>query len=183
MRYVLSFACLLVLIAPATAQDYPPDTIGLWFDEDYSVPFFDPPIGVPFDGYLVLHNPSAGNMTGIEFHLEFTEDNVIMPNAAWGGDPISVGNPDCTIMGYSTPFPLQPITLLATLTFVTVADIGECQVIMDACAGEPCPRYQSSFTDYFCLSTLFNGGIIGCIGDCVVATEATTWSAVKSLYR
>lgn len=183
MRSILSFALLLVLTMPAAAQVHPPDTIGLWFDEEYSVPIFHAEFGQLFFGYLVLHNPSASNMTGIEFQLELTDINVIVLDVVWDGDPIDVSNPDCTILGYPSPFPLQPTTLLATYTFLVIADFGECLVIMDACAGEPCPRYESSIADWFCLSTTFDDGVIACIGDCFVATEATTWSAVKSLYR
>ena len=183
MRHVLFLCLVMTLVVPA-ASAQAPDTIGLWFDLDYSVNVAPLPVAVPFEAYLVLHEPSADAVAGAVFAYEVSDSSVLFVLATqWADDPSIQVIDGCTQFGYGIPRPAEPAMLLATFTYLAVSPAADLYFTVAACFGEVCPFYLASDLTPVCLETTLGNGFVACLGDCSVGTEATSWSAVKSLYR
>ncbi len=180
MRTMIILFALAVVASPVMAQTGP-DTIGLWFDPDYTVNVFDPGVA-PFQGYLVLHNPTAASLTEMEFSLQWPTVLFVL-DAEWPGDPVVFGSYECLLAAYPTPLPLLESTLLATFQLMLPSVISDGLVTVGACNGNPCPYYRDPSGQQHCLDSTLGGGIVACLGDCSVGNQATSWSSVKSLYR
>jgi len=180
MRTLLILFVFIVMVTPAVAQ-VGPDTIGLWFDTEYTVNIFDPG-AAPFQAYLVLHEPTADNVVAMEFALQWPVELMVL-DATWAGSPVVYGGYDCLTASYPSPLPATEGTLLATFQLILPSAISDGLVMVEACPAHPCAYYQDSFMQQYCLETTFGGGVVACLGDCSVSNEAASWSSIKSLYR
>ncbi|MEZ4388243.1 MAG: hypothetical protein R3D98_11845 [Candidatus Krumholzibacteriia bacterium] len=169
---------MLALATGALAQG--PDTIGLWFDTDYTVNIINPP-PAPLVAYLVLHEPSAAQIAAASFQLVWPDPTVIVLATSWNGGPVVQFDGGCALIGYGTPLPTLPETLLATYTILVVSQLDNGLVRILACSGDACPFYSDG-SQAICMDTPYDDGVVACIGNCSVAAEARTWSSVKSLY-
>jgi hypothetical protein len=187
MRHAIALAVLVALASLASlavvaaAQPLPSDTLGLWFDADYEQNVLDPPLFVPVEGYLVLHEPSVDQIAGFELMFGWPTEIVLLSASWWSGPIVSIVD-GCTVVEYWTPLPPQPATLLATFTFLTVVPPQNALVIVEACAGRPCPQVSDG-EGFVCLGTALAEGAVACLGQCSVPSAATRWSAIKDLYR
>jgi hypothetical protein len=96
------------------------DVVGLYFDQAYSSPWaMEVQADVPFEGYLVLHNPSVSDdLTGWEMRM-ITEASVNLVGVEYAGDGFNFSIPPVFTVGLQTPQPAAATTLLATFTFVS----------------------------------------------------------------
>ena len=182
MRQILLLCAALTFLSapPAVAQS--PDTIGLWFDAAYTVSVGPIQVGVPFEAFLVLHEPTT-TVTGLEIQYEVSDPNIIVLQGSWHHDAIVDIVDDCIVVGFATPLPVQPAILLATFSYVVITSPAQIMFSVTACSGEVCPLYRGLDGEPVCLETTLGGGIVACLGDCGVGAEQESWSAVKSLYR
>jgi len=180
MRTMLILIAFAVAAATAAAQTGP-DTIGLWFDTDYSVNVYDPGTA-PFQAYLVLHEPTAANVAEMEFSLQWPADLVVL-SATWNGSPVVYGSYECLTASYPDPLPAAEVMLLATFQLVLPGVISNGLVMVQACPAETCAYYVDVNLQQYCLDTTLGGGIVACLGDCSVGDQTTSWSSIKSLYQ
>lgn len=177
--------------------DPDPDMLGVYFDLDANFNCTTAAPSVPFTAYFVITNPSAPEISGVEFGYTlvasagpgtFFRLSEILPA---GG--LNVGNsslPDSGdyVVGLASPLPGQPAVVMATWSVLLLAPqtldfyLGPA-VIESIPDGLPAMEIGGSIVP---LGYSTGGSDIPAAsvnGDCPVSVEETSFGSVKSLFR
>jgi hypothetical protein len=182
MRVVFSILVSILAASVAVAAVPGPDSLGLWFDEDYAVNEIDALPG-PLACYLVLHEPTADQIASMSLRLDWPGSLVYYLELGWMGDPTVTQGYQCTRLDWSTPLPTQDATPLAEITLLVVQVAGERTIRARPCSDRPCIQYVAAgAADPTCLDTVLGDGILARLA-VPVASEPTSWTAIKRLVR
>jgi len=207
MRHVtllLALACLLAAVT-AVAQDEGINSLGLFFDEDFTSNCIDATPNIPFSMYWVLTGCTQESIGGFEFSW-YLEPQVIpapfivaltLPEGA-----LNIGDNHNLVVGLGVPLIAEEHTLLATMD-VLMTVVPDEQILVMACPATlpsiPCAPVFNDGADPGLLIPMTDStdwpecgqdigqdccipvGSIGCPGP--IATEPQTWSDIKALYE
>lgn len=183
MRHVMILGLVLAVASPAAVLAQGPDTIGLWFDPGYTVNIGSISVNTPIQAYLVLHDPSAPSVSGLDYVFGISDNMVLVLASSFSHDPVVQVEGGCTQVSYATPLPPAPAILINTLDFIVISPVARVLFTVTACPGQACPVYYDANMQPICMATSLGGGVVACLGECSVGTESVAWSSIKRLYR
>jgi len=179
MRLFLS--CLVLVMLPLGVVAEP--IIGLQYDGQG--PIIDlPPFTVVELEIMAHHLPGTVAM-GFEGDMVFSHPMLLRLTTSWPGDPIIIQNPGCLSVSYTIPQPINDgKVLLGTMTVLLVMeDTEDIYALLNACPGQECARVIVDDYEVVCVTGALGGQDMACFGDCTVAVDSQSWTAVKGLFR
>jgi len=202
MRSTITIVLLLLMAASTSATiDPDPDQIGAYFDFNADINCTTATVNVPFFAYVIITNPSAAEVHGIEFsyHLESPPEHENMMFRLANNRPckkcVDLGNNNGPldgeyVIGLATPLPAAG----SNVVFVTWQFLMLEEFAFSFYFGPHSletlnlglPAYEAG--GYIVPLGVSSGDIslpvASVNGDCLANTnEATTFGHVKSLYR
>jgi hypothetical protein len=200
MKYVLIFLLCLVTATSALAIDEDqPNTLGLYFDaaaQRYCVSdILAPAYGTM---HVILTNPTFDAVSGIEFGIDILGlgnepgEAEFYSSVHWvaAGIDVASGNYN-NIYGFAQPLLCTEITVICTMDLYYSGNGSLVRFMLHGSqpsSGDPLFPYVLTGNELYPLGITRAFGSASAVinaGDCegVVATEMTTFGAVKSLYR
>ncbi len=185
MKTLFTALLVLVIAAGAVAQD----RMGVSAYEDAEMDFINIVQNVPFNFYVCLFDPSSASIGGYECGFEFS--NPMLPIILDVGGPngwTNFGDNTNHLVGYTTPLPASPITVLCTYTCMAISAPYETLLLMGpanpSSFGGEGPGYSDGANpDILVLCSVPADGVVGTISTEVLATEARSFSGVKALFN
>lgn len=199
MKRLLTIA--LILVATAASAQFIENSMGMFFSEtDFITDFtnWDTDPATPFDGYVVLVNPTMAAIGAYEVGIEISDPAVFILGVTGPGGWTNFGDNLNHLCGYTTPLPsMTDGVVLSTMTMLysgsqtveidfgpsapsSVDDLGP--AVADGISPEilyVC-NYTSGPNGGGLAATLNGDGVYG--GGCP-AVESCSYSAVKGLFR
>lgn len=187
--FAVTAAAILLNTAAGAVLDENDNTMGLYFDTDGESDCLEavPPLSqVPC--YIVLTNPTFGELYGFECGLEYGSELVLLDTILAHDQALNVGSGGNLIVGFGSPTYTDEATLLATLNLMYM-DMGGQPTTITLRGAEPAsldPAYPAVLlADGELLSTgihrpTFNHHLNGI---CTFDDREAGWDQVKTLYR
>lgn len=196
MKKLVVLACMLMACNAFAIADPDANSVGIYFDmtADTTNDTATNPYGNS-TAYLLLTNPTTNGILGWEATITYVVENAVCGNVAYAlPDPTHLdGDPaaDGFAVGYATPSPVSDVIHLLT---ITTFYCGDCTSFFLSPATVPGIEGTMAFLDGEDVGRLvpmapssgsFDEPVAGIGMSCVpvVATEASSWGSVKSLYR
>jgi len=111
----------LLTVAPVSAQDPGPDTIGLWFDAGATVNVLnDPQPMQQFSGYLVIHAATHTQIAGIECAID-VPDGVYCVDWEYPPGADNWGSPYNVIVTWTPPLDPNPDLMVIRFDYLILA--------------------------------------------------------------
>lgn len=143
-----------------------------------------------FPIYIILTNPTFGEIYGFELGLDYGSDLILVDNSFTNSEALNVGSGNEFIVGFGSPTYTQEATLLMTISmlFLGTVDSPSLFSIRGSSPSSLDPAYPSVLladdelqstslhSEYRPYNFLING-------QCSFDDEETSWDGVKSLYR
>lgn len=194
MRLLLTLSLLTLVLSPAWAVlDSDPDQIGFYFDLNADVIHFDAQANVPFFIYTILTNPTEPVVHGFEFGYELSYPegmgSLIFQLHLEDGYPDP--GPNTPVLGeiqksLATPLVTTEATFLMTWQYMLLGDfLVEYFIVPTPFSGGAHPVYDTDegAVPMYPVSGSFIAPVASVNGDTVVPTRASTFGALKALYR
>ncbi len=189
-KLVVLLMAMLVATSAFAIVDPDDNMMGFYFDMDANMPNAEgiaPYAQVPM--YLVMTNMTADGLYGFEMGYDIMGNGMVLSTVFANPSVIDVGGPGNHIVGYGSPTPVTPVTLLATLTVMYMdTDMAPLSFVMHG-------SNPSSMDPAFPVILLADGELLsvglsaadGTVarinGESVVATDNVSFDGIKSLYR
>ncbi|MBD3221405.1 hypothetical protein GF314_09190 [bacterium] len=185
---LLSTTLLVLLLGTIALAQPGPDRMGASAYTDLEEEFIFIESGVPFEFYLCVFEPSRDTIGGYECGLEFlTPDLPIILDVDGPNGWTNFGDTTNHLVGFQTPVPASPITVICTYQCLVTAEYYENQLIMGA--SDPSsfdgagPGYADGVNpDVLVLCSVPAGGSVATISTEILATEARSLSGLKALF-
>lgn len=192
MKKLLVLALTVVMASSAFAVvDEGANMLGFYFDAtaDTYCTSLGPYLSV--DTHVILTNPDFDNLYGIEFGYEVSGNAMVLSTAWDNPQALDVGSAGNHIVGFGSPSPCSPATLVATLSVMnldpTSAPIGFSMMPSNPSSNElglPTALLADGVLLPLGFSTIDGVHCAEINGACdIVTTDAMTFDSVKSLYR
>jgi hypothetical protein len=190
---LLLMASMLVASSAFAVVDQDPDMVGMYFDPTADTTCLTGV--VPYAqvaAHVILTNPSFDYLYGFEFGYDVTGNAMILSSTFENPQALDVGEGQNFIVGFGSPSACSEATVLVNMTIMNMNVTPE-PISFNLRASNPSSNDLGLPTMLLANGQLLpvgyntlDGNIVAVInGTCddVVATDATTFDAVKSLYR
>jgi hypothetical protein len=182
------------------ARDPAPDRIGIYFDTNADRSTTTVPTFMLDTAYIVVTNPTFPSLYRLEASIRAPQSSVFWIAADVAGGGTNTATLPEFAVTYEARYPTQPVTILATVTFL-VAQAGPVCLVLAGISSSAIPGdlpvvwTSPEIALAIEPSRLYANGVAASINDdtwpapylpyCedVVATESRSWGVLKSLYR
>jgi hypothetical protein len=192
MKKLLVLGLVAVMASVALAQSSEENMMGLFFSD---TEFTDETTNhintfAPFNGYVVLLNPTVETVGGYELGISFTDPAPFVLSVTGPNDWTNFGSPTNHIVGYQVPVPVEgdgvvlaTVNMLQTSAALTEISFGPSTP--SSFNGEGPGIADGENTDLLYLAPLTTpDGVVATVdGDGVTATEGRSLSSVKALFN
>ena len=187
MKKLVVLLMLTLFVGSAFAQ-VDPDQNSIGFYWDMGATITETTLDPYQDLYVLITNPTFDQFAGVEFAMDW-DDAVVQafPMFLAGSDWTNYGDSHQVIIGFGSPYPTSPITLIGTLTlkfpsapvYFRIGGLDQPSLPTDL------PIVALDQDNLLIIGTSVGAGnIAAMMGDTgVVPAESETWGGVKSLYR
>ena len=187
MKKLVVLLMLTLFVGSAFAQ-VDPDQNSIGFYWDMGATITETGLDPYQDLYVLLVHSTISEFAGVEFLMDWDESVCqAFPLYIAGGDGTNYGDAHQVIIGWGSPYPTSPITLIGTLTmrfpsgpvYFRIGGIDLPSLETDL------PIVALDQDNLLIIGTSVGAGnIAAMMGDTgVVPAESETWAGVKSLYR
>ena len=194
MKLFAAIVMVTILASPAAAVIEPdPDLIGIYFDTSGDVGDYFISPSIPFFAYVMVLNPTEPQITSCEFgwdiHVSAGMEGMFFRLALTSSGDIPVNTEQLDVFAddvtitWSEPLPAIPATPVLSFQFMLLAPmVGYIEITpgQDNLLADGLPAYANG-ESVRALGTPSCSGQIN--QSCGLATEPSTFGAVKALYR
>ncbi len=196
MKRLLTLTILVTfLLSAGLANSQDVNSMGLFFDLQATTDCINAQVLTPYQTvplYLMLFYPEFDTLFGFEAGYDIEGPVSVLATQFANPQALDVGSAGNHIVGFGEPTYTQVATLLATITLLYTSSSQEevCIVLHGSNPSSIDPLFPTVLmADGVEASIGVNNGVQGnCTasiinGICHVASEDTTWDALKTLYR
>jgi len=190
MKKLLALALVVMVAGGALAQTSEDNMIGMFFGEPYvdENTNFDTTAS-PFNGFIVLLNPTVDTVGGYEVGIEISDAGVFVLAAGGPNGWTNFGSNLNHLVGFQTPLPMveggtavSTMQMLYAGTALVTISFGPSEPA--SIPGVPVIANGANPEELIACNLTSDVGYVATLnGDGVVATEAHSLSSVKALFE